>query len=305
MPVIEAKHLRKAFATVVAVDDVSFEVEQGALFGLLGPNGAGKTTTIRMLMDILRPDTGEVHVLGQAPSEARARVGYLPEERGLYRGLRLHECLTYFGELKGLSSADARRRATTWLERVELSDRAQAKVQELSRGMQQKVQIAATLIHDPELVILDEPFQGLDPVNVDLVRGIIRELHAKGTSVILCAHEMHLVETLCDRIALINKGTIVLNGELAGLKRQFAPNALEISPSAEVDGYAEVVSTQPRVGPNGRPASTLISLRADVSPRQFLKRLIEDGHPIERFEVASIGLDEIFVRVVKGQEVPA
>jgi ABC-2 type transport system ATP-binding protein len=145
----------------------------------------------------------------------------------------------------------------------------------------------------------------LDPVNVDLVRGIICELYAKGTSVILCAHEMHLVETLCDRIALINKGTIVLNGELEAIKRQFAPNALEISPSAEVGGYAEVVSAQTRVGPNGRPASTLISLRADVSPRQFLKCLIEDGHPIERFEVASIGLDEIFVRVVKGQEVSA
>ncbi len=295
-PAVWADRLHKEFASVVAVDDVSLEVGRGEVFGLLGPNGAGKTTAIRMLMDILRPDSGTARVLGQPPGAARARVGYLPEERGLYRGLRVHECLTYFGQLKGLSRAAAAQRATQLLERVELADRAKAKVQELSRGMHQKLQLATTLIHDPELVILDEPFQGLDPVNVDLVRGLIRELRAQGRTVVLSAHEMSLVESLCERIALINRGRIVLYGALADLKRQFAPNALEVSPPLDCAGWPEVEA----VAPDSRtPDRQRVYLRPGVTTRDFLKALLERGQIVERFEPASMPLDEIFIKVVK------
>jgi ABC-2 type transport system ATP-binding protein len=295
-PAIWADRLHKSFASVVAVNQLSLQIERGAIFGLLGPNGAGKTTTIRMLMDIIKPDSGEARVLGRRPGEARTRVGYLPEERGLYRGLRVHECLTYFGQLKGMPRAEAARRATMLLERVELADRARAKVQELSRGMQQKAQIAATLIHDPELVILDEPFQGLDPVNVDLVRTLIREMRAQGKTIVLSAHEMSLVESLCERIALINQGEIVLNGELSEIKQRFSPNALEVSPALDYAGWPEVESV---VAVNNSHAQR-VYLRPGVTQREFLRAIVERGLTVERFELATMPLDEIFVKVVRG-----
>jgi ABC-2 type transport system ATP-binding protein len=295
-PAIWADRLHKSFASVVAVNQLSLQIERGAIFGLLGPNGAGKTTTIRMLMDIIKPDSGEARVLGRRPGEARTRVGYLPEERGLYRGLRVHECLTYFGQLKGMPRAEAARRATMLLERVELADRARARVQELSRGMQQKAQIAATLIHDPELVILDEPFQGLDPVNVDLVRTLIRELRAQGKTIVLSAHEMSLVESLCERIALINQGEIVLNGELSEIKQRFSPNALEVSPALDTAGWPEVESV---VAVNNSHAQR-VYLRPGATQREFLRAIVERGLTVERFELATMPLDEIFVKVVRG-----
>ena len=294
-------HLTKSFANVAAVQDVSFEVERGAIFGLLGPNGAGKTTTIRVIMDILKPDSGQIQILDHAPGLGREQIGYLPEERGLYRGLRVLETLVYFGELKGLTTARARERALDLLKRVELDDRARAKVQELSRGMQQKLQLAATIINQPELVILDEPFQGLDPVNVDLIRRLIRELRDEGKTIILSAHEMHLVETLCERIALINRGRIVLNGDLAEIKRQFSPNALEVAPLIGVEGRPGVAKAEPVLNGDGRPRGERITLEAGVTPQAFLKQLVDEGAPLERFEIASVPLDEIFVRVVTGQ----
>ncbi len=295
------KQLQKSFANVAAVQDVSFEVERGGIFGLLGPNGAGKTTTIRMIMDILKPDAGSIQILDHAPGLGREQIGYLPEERGLYRGLRVLETLVYFGELKGLSRARAKERALTLLKRVELDDRARAKVQELSRGMQQKLQLAATIIHEPELVILDEPFQGLDPVNVDLVRRLIREMRDEGKTIILSAHEMHLVETLCERIALINRGRIVLNGDLVDIKRQFSPNALEVSPVVDAAGRRGVAHAEPVLNGDGRPRSERITLEAGITPQAFLRELIDSGAVVDRFEVASMPLDEIFVRVVTGK----
>ena len=293
-PVIEVENLRKAYASVVAVDNLSIRVDAGQIFGLLGPNGAGKTTTIRMLMDILKPDSGTVRVLGQPPGAARTRVGYLPEERGLYKTLRLTECLTYLGQLKGMTKAAAQRRATQLLERVELGSWAKNKVEELSRGMQQKVQLVASVIHDPALVILDEPFQGLDPVNVEMVRGLIRELRDQGKTIVLSAHEMSLVEMLCERIALINHGRVVLNGRLSEIKQQFAPNALEISPPASLDGWPGVQHVS-LVGDRQR-----VTLDPGTAPRDFLRQLIERGQPVDRLERATATLDEIFVTVVKG-----
>ncbi|MCC7361983.1 MAG: ATP-binding cassette domain-containing protein [Anaerolineales bacterium] len=293
-PVIAVENLRKAYASVVAVDNLSLRVDAGQIFGLLGPNGAGKTTTIRMLMDILKPDSGTVRVLGAPPGAVRARVGYLPEERGLYKSLRLTECLVYLGRLKGMSQAAAQRRAAQLLERVELGGWAKHKVEELSRGMQQKVQLVASLIHDPALVILDEPFQGLDPVNVEMVRGLIRELRDQGKTIVLSAHEMSLVEMLCERIALINHGRVVLYGRLSEIKQQFAPNALEISPPAPLEGWPGVRQVSV-AGDRQR-----VTLDPGVAPRDLLRRLIERGLPVDRFERATATLDEIFVTVVKG-----
>ena len=183
-PAIQVDHLFKTFNSVVAVDQLSFQVNRGEIFGLLGPNGAGKTTTIRILMDIIKSDAGTVRVLGAPPGTARERIGYLPEERGLYRGLKVGETLVYLGQLKGMSGAAAKKRAAELLTRVELAEWTKNKVQELSRGMQQKVQVIASIIHDPDLVVLDEPFQGLDPVNVQVVKDLIGDLSAQGKTIV-------------------------------------------------------------------------------------------------------------------------
>ena len=292
-PAISIKHLRKAYSTVVAVDDVSLEVPRGEIFGLLGPNGAGKTTAIRMLMDIIKPDAGEARVLGELPGQSRRRVGYLPEERGLYRTLKVIDCLGYLGELKGMSRSAARQRARQLLERVELAEWGQRKVDELSRGMQQKVQLIASIIHDPELVILDEPFQGLDPVNAEMVRGLIRDLRAQGKTVVLSAHEMSLVEMLCERIALINHGRVVLYGRLDEIKLSFAPNAIEISPPQALAGWPGVLSV---ANVDGRQR---VTLAPSFQPRELLKQIVERGLPLDQFERATATLDEIFITVVK------
>ncbi|MCL4393615.1 MAG: ATP-binding cassette domain-containing protein, partial [Chloroflexi bacterium] len=292
---IEVEQLRKTFSSVVAVDALSFKVNRGEIFGLLGPNGAGKTTTIRILMDIIKPDSGRAYVLGGTPGTARERVGYLPEERGLYRGLRLDETLVYLGKLKGMPTALARRRALELLERVELGEWSKRKVQELSRGMQQKLQIAASIVHDPDLVILDEPFQGLDPVNVELVKDLIRDLRTQGKAIALSAHEMSQVEALCERILLIDHGKAVLYGVLADIKRRFSPNALEITPPFSFEGWPQVARTETH------DHKQLIYLAQGVAPREFLKTALDLGLAIDQFEMASMPLDQIFVSVVKGE----
>jgi ABC-2 type transport system ATP-binding protein len=293
-PAIFVQKLRKSYSTVVAVDDLSFEIPRGEIFGLLGPNGAGKTTTIRMLMDIIKPDSGEARVLGEPPGQSRRRVGYLPEERGLYRTLRVIECLGYLGELKGMSRSAARQRATQLLEQVELAEWGKRKVDELSRGMQQKVQLIASIIHDPDLVILDEPFQGLDPVNAEMVRGLIRDLRAQGKTVVLSAHEMSQVEMLCERIVLINHGRAVLDGRLAEIKQRFAPNAIEISPPLPLEGWPGVAHV---AAADGRQR---VTLDPGAQPRQLLQQIVERGLPLDQFERATATLDEIFITVVKG-----
>jgi ABC-2 type transport system ATP-binding protein len=294
-PAIFVDQLHKTFDSLVAVDHLSFQVNRGEIFGLLGPNGAGKTTTIRILMDIVKPDSGTARVLGEAPGTARERIGYLPEERGLYRGLRVEECLTYLAELKGVERPVARERAAMWLGRVDLSEWANRKVQDLSRGMQQKVQIVASLIHDPELVILDEPFQGLDPVNVEVVKNLIRHLVAEGKTVALSAHEMSQVEALCNRILLIHRGRAVLYGVLAEIKKQFAPNAIEISPPLALQDWPEVARTEVRDG------AQIIYLNQPASPHALLKKILDRGLTVDRFEMASMPLDQIFIQVVKGE----
>ena len=291
--VVVVQRVQKAYASVEAVKDLSLEVQRGEIFGLLGPNGAGKTTMIRILMDIIKPDAGIVRVFGQAPGAARDRVGYLPEERGLYRNLRVDECLTYLGQLKGMTRLAAQQRALDLLARVELSEWAKKKVQDLSRGMQQKVQLIASLLHSPNLVVLDEPFQGLDPVNAEMVREIIRDLRAQSVTVVLSAHEMSQVEALCDRIVLIDHGRAVLDGVLADLKRQFAPNALEISPPLPLDGWPEVERTETN------QQSQTVFLRPSATPRDLLRKIFEAGLAVDRFQTATATLEQIFIAVVK------
>ncbi|MEZ4676072.1 MAG: ATP-binding cassette domain-containing protein [Caldilineaceae bacterium] len=222
------EQLTKRYGNVTAVDNLSFAVHAGEIFGLLGPNGAGKTTTIRMIMDIFKADGGDIRVLGEPPGNSVPRIGYLPEERGLYQDQRISDVLSFLARLKGISRRTAQQQTTRWLERVELAHRTKDKVNSLSRGMQQKLQIAAAFVHDPDLVILDEPFQGLDPVNVELVKTIMREEQAAGKSIVLSAHQMNLVEALCDRILLINRGRQVLYGTLHEIKRDYAPNRVRI-----------------------------------------------------------------------------
>jgi len=292
---IQVEDLCKVYGDVIAVDHLDFQVGCGEIFGLLGPNGAGKTTTIRILMDILKADAGTVRVLGGAPGARRDRIGYLPEERGLYRSLRLDETLVYLGQLKGMPASLARKRALALLERVGLAEWSRKKVQELSRGMHQKLQIIASIIHDPDLVILDEPFQGLDPVNGEIVKDLIRDLRTRGKTIVLSAHEMSQVEALCERILLIHHGRAILYGALADIKKQFSPNAIEISPPLDWQGWTDVVRVELR------DHKQIVYLQPNIAPRDFLKKILAQGLFIEQFEMATMPLERIFVTVVKGE----
>lgn len=290
---LRVEGLTKRYDSFTAVNNLSFEVYAGEVFGLLGPNGAGKTTTIRAIMDIIKPDEGHITVLGQPPGTLRERIGYLPEERGLYSSVKVLDMLIYLAELKGVPRNEGRVRALRWLERVELADWATRKVKELSRGMQQKLQFAASLVHSPELAILDEPFSGLDPVNVDLIKRLIRELQAEGKTVVLSAHQMNLVEALCDRILLINKGQAVLYGPLDEIKREYAPGAVRLRAAADLAALPGVAHVE-------REDDTfIVTLEPATTPQDLLRRLVERGIAVESFEIATAPLEEIFIAVVK------
>ncbi|RME34218.1 MAG: ATP-binding cassette domain-containing protein [Thermoflexia bacterium] len=290
--ILQVHNLTKRFGDRVAVDDLSFEVEPGEVFGLLGPNGAGKTTTIRMILDIIPPDAGRITVLGGSPAAAQPRIGYLPEERGLYRNVRVLDMLVYLAELKGADRARARQRAREWLARMGLEDRASNRVRDLSRGMQQRLQVVASIVHDPDLVFLDEPFQGLDPVNVERVKGVIADLRREGKTVVLSTHRMNLVEVLCDRILLINRGRAVLYGPLADIKRQFTPHAIRVRAPELPPDLPGVVAVEPKDGAYD------LSLAEGTAPRQVLRALLDRGVDVQAFEVAPVPLEEIFIRAV-------
>ena len=292
---LEVNGLVKRYDSFTAVDGLSFEVYEGEVFGLLGPNGAGKTTTIRIVMDIFKPDEGVVRVLERPPGTTRERIGYLPEERGLYRDQKVLDVLVYLAELKGAPRSVARERALHWLERVGLSDRAERKVRDLSRGMQQKLQFIASLVHDPELLILDEPFQGLDPLNVDLIKQLIRELQAQGKTIVLSTHQMNLVELLCDRIVLINHGRAVLYGALDDIKRRHAPQTVRLRTPVALGELPGVARVEQRDG-------TFTLTLEGTTPQELLRTLVERNVPVEAFEVASVPLEEIFIAVVKEGE---
>lgn len=294
---LKVRDLYKHFDGVRAVDGLSFYVAKGEIFGLLGPNGAGKTTAIRVLMDIFKPDAGEVAVLGRPPGEVRSRVGYLPEERGLYGNLGVVEVLVYLAELKGVPRPEAATKAEAWLGKVGLGDWGRRKVKDLSRGMRQKLQFVASVVHDPELVILDEPFQALDPLNVELVKTLIWELREKGATVLLSTHQMNLVEALCDRILLINRGKPALYGRLEEIKQRFAPNSVRLRLSGAKRDLGE--TELPGVTGVEITGNTLtLTLASGVAPRSVLQALLEREIEVEAFEVAPAPLDQIFIAVV-------
>jgi ABC-2 type transport system ATP-binding protein len=295
MNAVQVSQLAKAFGRTQAVEDVNFDVQHGEIFGLLGPNGAGKTTTIRMVLDIFKPDRGEIFVLGGAMDEAKKRrIGYLPEERGLYQDIGLEQCLLYLASLKGLSTHLARSRLAGYLERFELAAHKGKKVKELSKGMQQKAQIIATILHRPELIIIDEPFTALDPLNVQLVKTLILELRQQGAAIIMSTHQMHLVEELCDRILLINQGKDMLNGRLADIQREFSGQAVVVHALGTLPQLPGVRAMTPY------DHAMKLELAEHTRPQELLKSLVDQDVAIDRFEVALPSLDEIFIQVVQG-----
>jgi ABC-2 type transport system ATP-binding protein len=284
----------KRFAHVTAVDHLSFDVRQGAVYGILGPNGAGKTTTIRMLVGILRPDSGTVRVLDSSdPARIKSRLGYLPEEKGLYKKMRVLDLVAYFGRLKGMNRTDAYARGRRLLDEFELQRWHDQKCESLSKGMGQKVQIVATLIHDPELIVLDEPFSGLDPVNVELVRSIVLGLRQRNRTVLLSTHVMEQAEQICDGLILINRGRKLLDGALTDIRR-----TAQRTISIDYDGDGACLKNLPgvaRVNDAGRHAE--LSLTASADPQAILACLVSHLS-IRRFDTREASLHEVFIRTV-------
>jgi ABC-2 type transport system ATP-binding protein len=293
-------NLAKRFGQTEAVVDVSFAVEPGEIFGLLGPNGAGKTTTIRMMLDIYKPDAGVVSVFGGALDlEKKRRIGYMPEDRGLYKDLKLESTLVYLAALKGMDERAARDRLAKWLVLFDLAEHRQKKVSELSRGMQQKAQIIATLLHDPDLIVVDEPFSGLDPVNTRLVKQVLEEQRQAGKAILMSTHQMYQVEALCDRIVLIDEGRTVLYGPVGEIKRNFAGNAVTVEGQGDFGQIPGVLETRQRNG------TWHLALEIGADPQAVFRTLARrEGVWIERFELEEPSLDDIFVQVV-GKSEPA
>jgi ABC-2 type transport system ATP-binding protein len=291
---LEVHGISKSFATVQAVDDLSFNVRPGEIFGLLGPNGAGKTTSIRMALDIIKPDGGEIRVLGGPMTEPKkARIGYLPEERGLYDDMTLMDTLRFFGQLKEMSRRQAEQQAETYLRQVRLWDARDQKIEALSRGMNQKAQFVAATMHEPDLIIVDEPLSGLDPVNTRIIKDLLYRMRDRGAAIIMSTHQMHQVEEMCQRILLIDRGHRVLYGPLAEIRRQFTRNSVEVAVRGTLD---EVTGVERIVAHNGRYR---LLLEEGVQPENLLKTLVDRPDlTVEAFEQVETSLEEIFVQVV-------
>jgi ABC-2 type transport system ATP-binding protein len=309
-PLLAVEQVSKRFGDLQAVDRVSFEVRPGEVLGFLGPNGAGKTTTLRMLMEITRPDSGRVLWEGR-PAIDRRRIGYLPEERGLFEDARLLDTLVYLGSLRGMSRAAAREEGRRWLERLQLAERVNAKLNTLSKGNQQKVQLAGAILHGPALAVLDEPFSGLDPLNQELFLDIVREMRDRGVAVLLSAHQLNLVERLCDRFHLIARGRGVLEGTLDEIRRRAARGAAEVL-VIELRGASgldqatlgpQVRAAAPdaefRIRPGAGGATLEISLREGVDLSPILAAL-SARHRVERVQTRALSLHEIYLRAVSG-----
>jgi len=289
----EVSHIVKSFADKVVVNDLSFSVAQGEIFGLIGPNGAGKTTTIRMMMDIIKPDSGDVTILGEKLSEStKNKLGYLPEERGLYKKLRVIDSIVYLASLKGMDRHSAEIKADELLNQTGMLPHKGKKIEELSRGMGQIIQFIVSVIHDPELVVLDEPFAGLDPVNTELLKGMLIDLRNQGKALILSTHQMNEIEELCDRILMINHGRSVLYGNLAEIKSRYRSNSVLLEFEGELGEVPGVTEKRTHKG------YVELVLDGNTTPQQVLERLVSRGIVINRFEIATPPLNKIFLRVV-------
>ncbi|MBI1259581.1 MAG: ATP-binding cassette domain-containing protein [Chloroflexi bacterium] len=306
MRAIHAEHISKSYGKFRAVNDLSFEVFGGEIFAMLGPNGAGKSTTIRMILDILKPDTGSISVLDGPLTEAtKDRIGYLPEERGLYRGVPVLEMMVYLGTLKGLAAGEARKRSMEYLERLGLADSAKKKVSELSKGMQQKVQFAVTVLHDPDLIIIDEPFSGLDPVNTLMVQDLLVDFKKRGKAVVMSTHDMPQVEEMAERLLMINRGELKLYGPVGEVRSQYALPAVRVEGAGDWQTLKGIERVE--MSENGSSNhSTLLYLRPGFTSDSVLAEIAArpDMH-LQAFELAVPSLNDIFVQVVTGDRTPA
>lgn len=297
---VSMQGVRKTFGPKVAVEGIDLSIPEGSIYGFIGPNGAGKTTTIRMIMSILFPDQGELSVLGKKSAvESKDRIGYLPEERGIYKKMKVSAFLMYMGRLKGLDSNGLRARVIDWLERVELGEVHKKKCEELSKGMQQKVQFIASVLHNPDLIILDEPFSGLDPVNMRLLRNLIDEQHTQGKTVIFSTHVMFQAEQICDHIVMIHQGRKVLDDTLDDIRSRFDPRALHVDPVggagsgdeiARVDGVAHVTPVE---------GAFEVVLNEGIDPQIAMRSLLE-AMPLNRVEIKRPTLEDVFIEIVTG-----
>ena len=293
MPAVEVNHIVKSYADKAVVNDLSFSVTQGEIFGLIGPNGAGKTTTIRMMMDIIKPDSGDVTILGKKLSEAsKNKLGYMPEERGLYKKLKVIDSIIYLASLKGVDRHSAEEKANELLSQTGMLPHQGKKIEELSQGMGQIIQFLVTIVHDPELVILDEPFSGLDPVNTELLKSMFADLRNQGKAVILSTHRMNEVEELCDRILMINNGCSVLYGNLTEIKSRYRKHSVLLDFAGELGEVPGVTEKRTHKG------CVELVLDGNTTPQQILERLVSTGIVINRFEIATPPLNEIFLKVV-------
>ncbi|RPI94353.1 MAG: ATP-binding cassette domain-containing protein [Chloroflexi bacterium] len=295
MSAIVVHNVTKRYGSFTAVDELSFEVKRGEIFAMLGPNGAGKTTTIRMVLDILKPDTGTIDVLGGPLTDAtKERIGYLPEERGLYRNAKVIDVLTYLGALKGMGRQRAQQEAQRMLEQVDLGANVKSKVSELSKGMQQKVQLIATFLHKPDLVIVDEPFSGLDPVNTQLIKDMLFQMSREGTTIVMSTHQMHQIEEMADRLVMIDRGRRVLYGSVDEVRQRFAKNAIVVEGDGDWAALAGVKSVER--GENGR--AVLLHLADHTTPDDVIGAMaVSTAYHVRRFELAVPSLNEIFIEV--------
>lgn len=301
MNILEVRNLRKYYATQKAVDDISFELRQGSIFGLLGPNGAGKTTLLRMITGIFFPDAGEIFLEGKKfdPSNDVMRIGYMPEERGLYKKMKIGEQAMYLAQLKGLSKAVALERTKSWFIKFGMESWWNKKVEDLSKGMGQKLQFVTTVLHEPKLIILDEPFSGLDPVNTNLIKDEIHELSRRGCSIVFSTHRMEQVEEICDHIILVNKGKKILDGGVAQVKQQFKENLFRV----EFD--EEPVNTHsPLFEIIGRKNNALVvKIHEGSRPNDVLNHFIQQDVSIRGFNEILPSLNDIFIKLVEGTSV--
>ncbi len=291
---VELHRIHKTYDNFVAVDHLSLNIREGSVYGLLGPNGAGKTSTIRMMIGINIPDEGEVRLFGSKfDRQQLARIGYLPEERGLYKRMKVMDHLVFLGRLHGLSAPEVRKRALEWCERLEIADWIQKKVEELSKGMQQKIQFVAALLHDPDLLILDEPFSGLDPANAVMVKDVMVELKKAGKTILFSTHRMDQVERLCDSICLIDHGRSVLEGDLKKIKASFGKNTVQMQYEGDLDfDHSDLIQSLNNYG-------NYVELRLQPgADAQKLLRIACDQARISRFELMEPSLEEIFIDVV-------
>lgn len=304
---VAAEHISKSYGDFRAVNDLTFDIYSGEIFALLGPNGSGKTTTIRMVLDILKPDTGTIRVLGGSlTQQTKDRIGYLPEERGLYRNVPVIEMMVYLGSLKGLSSAEAKRRGLALLDRLELAEHAKSKVSELSKGMQQKVQFAVTVLHEPDLIIIDEPFSGLDPVNTLVVKDLLLDFRKRGGAVVMSTHQMQQIEEMADRLLMISRGQQKLYGPVNAIRKQFAQHAIVVEGSGNWETLPGVERVEPfnnghENGYENGHHTVLLYLKPESTSDAVLAAIAQAPNmTIERFELAVPSLNDIFIQVVEG-----